>query len=106
MENAYLTPDHELLRDQVARFIAREVEPHAERWETEGQVPREVLRKMGAAGLLSPAIVIPATGILPFYEQFQGSWTAQHAVDFLNKLVSPGSPKNGPWAFKGCAISP
>ncbi len=52
MENAYLTPDHELLREQVARFLAREVEPHAERWETEGQVPREVLRKMGAAGLL------------------------------------------------------
>jgi acyl-CoA dehydrogenase len=52
VENAYLTPDHELLRDQVARFLAREVEPHAERWETEGKVPRDVLRRMGAAGLL------------------------------------------------------
>ncbi len=51
-ENAYLTSDHELLRDQVARFLAREVEPHAERWEAEGKVPREVLRRMGAAGLL------------------------------------------------------
>ncbi len=51
-ENAYLTPDHELLREQVARFLAREVEPHAEAWETAGKVPREVLRKMGDAGLL------------------------------------------------------
>ena len=52
LENIYLTPEHELLRDQVARFLAREVEPHAEKWEDAGMVPREVLRKMGAAGML------------------------------------------------------
>ncbi|MBX3607284.1 MAG: acyl-CoA dehydrogenase family protein, partial [Piscinibacter sp.] len=51
MDNVYLTPEHELLRDQVARFLAREVEPHGERWEREGCVPREVLRRMGDAGL-------------------------------------------------------
>jgi len=52
MDNIYITPEHELLRDQVARFIAREVEPFAAAWEEEGCVPREVLRKMGEAGLL------------------------------------------------------
>src|SRR6476660_945872 len=52
MDNIYLTPEHELLRDQVARFIAREVEPHALAWEEAGHTPREVLRKLGAAGLL------------------------------------------------------
>ena len=52
MDNIYITPEHELLRDQVARFIAREVEPYAAVWEEEGRVPREVLRKMGDAGLL------------------------------------------------------
>jgi acyl-CoA dehydrogenase len=52
LENIYLSPEHELLRDQVARFLAREVEPHAEKWEESGMVPREVLRKMGAAGML------------------------------------------------------
>jgi acyl-CoA dehydrogenase len=51
VESAYLTPDHELLREQVARFLAREVEPHAAKWERDGMVPREVLRRMGAAGL-------------------------------------------------------
>ncbi len=51
MPNAHLTPDHELLREQVRRFVAREVEPHADAWERDGQVPREVLRRMGAAGL-------------------------------------------------------
>jgi len=48
----YDTPEHELLRDQVARFLAREVEPHGQAWEEQGFVPREVIRRMGAAGLL------------------------------------------------------
>jgi len=47
----YDNPDHELLRDQVAKFIAREVEPHAAAWEEQGFVPRDVLRRMGQAGL-------------------------------------------------------
>ena len=51
MDSIYITPEHELLRDQIARFIAREVEPHALAWEEAGCVPREVLRKMGDAGL-------------------------------------------------------
>ena len=49
---AYDTPEHALLREQVARFIAREVEPHAQAWEEQGMVPREVLQRMGRAGLL------------------------------------------------------
>lgn len=48
----YDTPEHELLREQVARFLAREVEPHGQAWEEQGFVPREVLRRMGAAGML------------------------------------------------------
>ena len=51
MDNIYITPEHELLRDQIARFVAREVEPHAAAWEEAGCVPRDVLRKMGQAGL-------------------------------------------------------
>ncbi len=52
MDNAYFTPEHELLREQVARFVAREVEPHGLAWEAAGCTPREVLRKLGDAGLL------------------------------------------------------
>lgn len=52
MDSIYLTAEHELLREQVARFIAREVEPHALAWEEAGFTPRDVLRKMGDAGLL------------------------------------------------------
>ncbi|WP_137917335.1 acyl-CoA dehydrogenase family protein [Hydrogenophaga sp. 2FB] len=48
----YDNPDHEVLREQVARFLSREVEPHAAAWEEAGMVPRDVLRRMGQAGLL------------------------------------------------------
>jgi acyl-CoA dehydrogenase len=47
----YETPEHETLRDQVARFLAREVEGKADAWEEQGFVPRDVLRRMGQAGL-------------------------------------------------------
>ncbi len=52
MDTIYATPEHQLLREQIARFLAREVEPVAAAWEVEGCVPRSVLRKLGAAGLL------------------------------------------------------
>ena len=61
MDNVYLTPDHQVLQEQVARFLAREVEPHAAQWEEAGMVPRAVLRKMGAAGLLG-LMVAPEHG--------------------------------------------
>jgi acyl-CoA dehydrogenase len=51
MQTIYDNPDHELLRDQVAKFIAREVEPYGAAWEEQGFVPRDVLRRMGQAGL-------------------------------------------------------
>ena len=51
MDSIYITPEHEQLREQISRFIAREVEPCAQAWEDAGFTPREVLRKMGAAGL-------------------------------------------------------
>ena len=58
MESIYLTEEHVALRDQVARFVAKEVEPHGEAWEEQGFVPREVLRKMGEMGFFG--ITYPA----------------------------------------------
>ena len=52
MTTIYDRPEHEQLRATVARFLAAEVEPHGERWEEQGCVPREVIRKLGGLGLL------------------------------------------------------
>ncbi len=48
----YDRSEHDQLRATVARFLAEAVEPHGERWEEQGLVPREVLRKLGSLGLL------------------------------------------------------
>jgi len=47
-----LREEHVALRDQLRRFIAAEVAPHAVQWEAEGMVPRSVLRHMGELGFL------------------------------------------------------
>jgi acyl-CoA dehydrogenase len=60
-DSIYLTPEHEHFREQVARFVAREVEPFGEAWEQAGCTPREVLRRMGAAGMLG-LMVAPEYG--------------------------------------------
>ncbi|MCV2886852.1 acyl-CoA dehydrogenase family protein [Ruegeria aquimaris] len=48
----FLEPEHELLRDQIRRFVAERVHPEADRWEEEGAVPRKILREMGDLGFL------------------------------------------------------
>ncbi|MES2361264.1 MAG: acyl-CoA dehydrogenase family protein [Pseudomonadota bacterium] len=72
MDNIFITPEHELLREQVARFIAREVEPFAAQWEEDGCVPRDVLRRMGEAGFFG----------LMYESEFGGS-----EADALTNLV-------------------
>jgi acyl-CoA dehydrogenase len=46
----WLTPEHEMLRDQVRRFVSEGIKPHADAWEQAGFVPRDVLRRMGTLG--------------------------------------------------------
>jgi acyl-CoA dehydrogenase len=58
MESIYITEEHTALREQVARFIAKAVEPYGAAWEEQGYVPREVLRQMGELGFFG--ITYPA----------------------------------------------
>ncbi len=46
----YFSPEHELLRDQLRRFVEEEIKPQGDAWEQEGLVPRPVLRRMGELG--------------------------------------------------------
>ncbi|MDX6302313.1 MAG: hypothetical protein QOF53_3527 [Nocardioidaceae bacterium] len=52
MPRPLLEEDHESFRQVVRSFIEREIAPHHARWETEGQVSREVWTRAGAQGLL------------------------------------------------------
>lgn len=44
--------DHNIFRDQVRRFIEKEIVPHHAQWEAEGVVPKELWLKAGAEGML------------------------------------------------------
>ncbi|QCG95848.1 acyl-CoA dehydrogenase [Azospirillum sp. TSA2s] len=48
--------DHEIFRDQVRRFIDKEIVPHHAAWEADGIVPKDLWRKAGAEGLLCVTI--------------------------------------------------
>ena len=50
--SAYFREEHDMLRDQLRRFVEQEVKPKASAWEEQGFVPREVLRRMGQLGFL------------------------------------------------------
>jgi len=48
-----MTPEHEELRRTVAKFVATEINPHADEWEAAEQFPsHEVFAKLGKLGLL------------------------------------------------------
>lgn len=44
--------EHEIFRKAVRRFVDKEISPHIERWEQEGQVPRSLFKRCGELGYL------------------------------------------------------
>jgi len=53
---------------------------------------------------ISPTINTADAKMLKYYEVFSGNWAAKDAVDFLNNVVAPNTPK-GPWQFKSCTTT-
>ena len=49
--NVYMTDELQAIYDQTVEFVRNEVTPHADQWEIDGKVPREVLRSMGSLGM-------------------------------------------------------
>jgi acyl-CoA dehydrogenase len=52
LPSPYFREEHEALRTQLRRFVETEIKPHGLKWEEQGFVPREVLRRMGELGFL------------------------------------------------------
>ncbi len=46
----YLTEDHLLFREGLRTFLEKEVVPHIDKWEKEGQIDREIWKKFGEMG--------------------------------------------------------
>lgn len=56
LERTLFGEEHNAFRDTIRRFIEAEIAPYHAQWERDGQVPRELWRKAGEAGLLGCSI--------------------------------------------------
>ncbi|MFN8284557.1 MAG: acyl-CoA dehydrogenase family protein [Chitinophagales bacterium] len=52
MKSQYFTEEHELFRDSVKQFVAKEISPFANQWEKDEKIPRELFVKLGEQGFL------------------------------------------------------
>jgi acyl-CoA dehydrogenase len=59
---AVLREDHETFREQVRRFVDREIAPHHLQWEEEGRVPLSLWQAAGQVGLLCTTLPDPYGG--------------------------------------------
>jgi acyl-CoA dehydrogenase len=88
MERTIFTKDHDLFRDNFAKWLDKEVVPFHEQWEEKQQVPKEVWRRAGELGFLCMQIAPEYGGL---------------GVDFLyNAIVTEEVAKRG---TSGLALS-
>src|SRR6476469_10402355 len=77
------TPEREQLRKTVRAFAEREVLPHVDEWERSGDLPRELHRKAGEAGLLGAGFPESVGG---------GGGDGADAVIICEELHQAGTP--------------
>ena len=80
----YYDETHEALAQSVRRFVAQEIAPHIDRWEAEGELPRELHKKAAAAGILG----------LRYPEQYGGhseGFDAFHGLVLTEELAAVGA---------------
>ncbi len=64
--------EHEIFRNSVRQFVEKEVIPHTEEWEENGEIPRSIWRRMGELGFLG----------IEYPEEYGGA-----GADFIYTLV-------------------
>ena len=52
MKSQYFTEEHELFRDSVKQFVAKEILPFGNQWEKDEKIPRDLFVKLGEQGFL------------------------------------------------------
>src|SRR5689334_25390659 len=55
MDRPLFEPEHAALREAWGSYLDREVAPRYDEWERARRIPRDVLRRIGELGFLSPA---------------------------------------------------
>lgn len=58
----WMTPDLQIFRDAVRKFVAAEIVPNDSRWQSQKHVDRDLFEKAGALGVLCPSIPLEYGG--------------------------------------------
>lgn len=81
-KHSYFNQEHDLLRQSVREFAAKEIAPNIEEWEEAGEMPIALMKRFGDLGMLG----------LRMPEEYGGAsgdyWST---VAFLEELTSSGS---------------
>jgi short/branched chain acyl-CoA dehydrogenase len=95
MSNAYLSDDHEALRQVVRDFVRKEIEPHAEAWDRDHHFPVDTVLAMGELGLFGIPFPEPygaggdLTGLCVAIEEI--AWSDQSLAITLEAGVGLGA---------------
>jgi short/branched chain acyl-CoA dehydrogenase len=95
MSNAYLSEDHEALRQVVRDFVRKEIEPHAEAWDRDHHFPVDTVLAMGELGLFGIPFPEPygaggdLTGLCVAIEEI--AWSDQSLAITLEAGVGLGA---------------
>src|SRR5271156_4479865 len=81
--NIWTTPERDQLRETVRSFAEREILPHVDEWERIGELPRELHRRAGQAGLLGAGFSEAVGG---------GGGDGADAVIICEELHQAGAP--------------
>jgi acyl-CoA dehydrogenase len=78
----YFDESHDMLRDSLRKFIAREISPYVDQWEEEGTFPKELYKKAGDAGHIG----------MGYPEEYGGTpGDLFHAVVYTEEMMRCGS---------------
>jgi acyl-CoA dehydrogenase len=94
--NIWHTPEREELRKTVRAFVEREVLPNVDEWERSGDLPRDLHRKAGEAGLLGAGMPESVGG---------GGGDGADAVVICEEMHQSGAPGGVFASLFTCGIS-
>jgi len=74
-ENLFYNESHHAWREELKKFVAKEIAPFVEEWEEAGEFPRELYKKAGEFGLLG----------MGYPEQYGGTY---EGIDIFHGIVT------------------